>query len=586
METRQAAEGGCKAAGLSATAAASPVMPRPVRAEIGCERARRALVNAWVQRAILVAVIACVFWDGIWAGVPRSDHVVYLHHISQFDNLWDILSHSPAWNRTATDLGGDVVLYRPVLYLLLGTFYYLFRYHFVAWQIASLCLHIVVVLGLHLLLLLGRLKQTLFPLAIGLLFATAFFASELVLWNHLVGYLLFCALDVYAVYFFLRFLQSNRTAFLLVCGALSLVAEFTYEMGALVNLLFAAALLARSLSAPAADGPLAPAHRGPDLRFALMFVVSALLLPIASLLDLRARGIVFSPHLHGMSGWTMAVMVGESMFRRIGLWMGAWVAPTMYQVLAGSRALGRLSVSGLTALKLLNLAALVWLVVIAVRALGRLRHNDASKRAPEFALALSMLFVLGYSMIIAIGRFQGQGQVAVVQANIYYGYVAYLAVCVGIAAAAAVDPARATAHGPTARHIGAGTGWPPADRSTRLTRGLVPALAILAIANACGVRVLAHAYRYDYAAPRQQVIDRVQAWHRQIGERSQRYFVVGPTCHGNEPFVDFGEAQLRRGSGWRPPVTLADALWPERSADLNAARIPIPVQSVDEIRCD
>src|SRR5579864_9374420 len=88
-------------------------------------RFRGLLANPWLQRAILVAVIVWVFWDGIFAGIPRSDQVLYLHNISQFDSLWDILSHSPAWNRTVPEGGEELILYRPVLYILLGTFYYL-----------------------------------------------------------------------------------------------------------------------------------------------------------------------------------------------------------------------------------------------------------------------------------------------------------------------------------------------------------------------------------------------------------------------------------------------------------------------------
>jgi len=557
--------------------------------EIGIarEHARRLLADPWLQRALLVAVLVYVFLDGIWAGVPRSDQILYLHHISQYDSLWDILSHSPSWNRTATDLGGDVILYRPVLYLLLGTFYYLFRYNFVAWQIASLCLHIVVVLGLHLLLLQGRLRATLYPLVIALLFGTAFLGSELVLWNNVVGYLLFSVLDVYAVYFFLRFLQTDRTAFLLACGGLGLVAEFTYEMGALVNLLFAATLLARSWSARA---PKASLIRRTDGRFALMFVLTALLLPAASLFDLRVRGVAFAPHLQGVEAWGLATLVGENMARQFSFWIRAWLAPTTYQVLATPRAFARISTSGLTGLTLLNLIALVWLLVAGVRALILLRRGGASMREPGFAVASSVLFLLGYSLVISIGRTRAQVADIVVHANIYYGYVAYLAVCVGIAAAAAAArlqaPAAASAGAPQPDRARAAAGVDPTARFARLGWGLVVPLAIITFANACGVRALARAYRYDFAVPRQQVIDRVLAWQRQAGEHTPRYFAVSPACQGDDALWWFTEALLRKGSGWKPPVTLADALWPERSAPLNAARIPIPFGSVDELRCD
>jgi hypothetical protein len=551
------------------------------------ERLRHLLGEPWPQRAILVAVIVWVFWDGIFAGVARSDQILYLHHISQYDSLWDILTHSAALNRTVPTGGQDIILYRPVLYLLLGTFYYWFRYNFLAWQIAGLSLHIMVALGLHLLLVRGRLKHTLFPLAICALFATAFFGSEMVLWNHIVGYLLFCALDVYAVYFFLRFLQSDRTVFLIPCGALSVIAEFTYEAGALVNLLFAAALLARSFSAPLAGSSVAQSPRTADRWTALMFVLGALLLPLASLIDLRVRGIVLSLQSSGIGIWHIMLLACEDTLLQIAFWLSTWLAPTVYHCTGLNRTICGVSPVGLTALRLVNLIGLGLLAVGGTHALSRLRRGRALKREALLALTLSMIFLLGYSFIIAVGRSVGKGLMYVLQANIYYSYIAYLTVCVGIGCAAAVSRARGASMvgaGPDAA-VGQASSWKAATSADVSTR-LVPALAVLAIVNSCGVRELARAFRYDFAAPRQDVIDHVLAWRKQVGDRTERYFEVGPTCVGNDVLSWFDEPRLRRNSGWQPPVTLADALWPDRSAPLNAARVYISRRSVDEIRCD
>jgi len=545
------------------------------------ERLRRLLANPWVQRAILAAVIVWVFWDGIWSGVPRSDQVQYLHQVSQFDSLWDILSHSPSWNRTMPTGGDDYILYRPILYLLLGTFYYLFRYNFVAWQIAGLSLHIAVALGLHLLLIQGRLKHTLFPLMIALLFATGFFASELVLWNHIVGYVLFCVLDVYAVYFFLHYLQSDRRADLVICGALSLVAEFTYEAGAIVNLLFAATLFARSLS-------LTQSHRKIDRRSALLFLLAALLLPTVSVIDLRAKGLVFSPRLHGMEVSRMILLASEAAVLQIGFWLSTWLAPTIYHCSALGRAICGVSRSGLSILRLLNLVALALLAVAGILGSKRLRRSSVPLREPMFALVLCAIFLFGYAMIIAIGRSVPKGLAYVLQANIYYSYIANLTVCIGVAAAAVVGPARAASVNVEPDRDPASPETKPLATGRRLEVGrrVFLALTLLVIANASGVRYLARAYRYDFAASRQDVIDRLLAWRKQVGDRTQRYFVVSPTCGGNETFWWFDDIRLRRDSGWRPPVTLADALWPDWSANLNAARIHIPPESVDEISCD
>jgi hypothetical protein len=574
--------------GSKVRSTATTMLPTPaseIRIVLG--RSRRLLVEPWVQRAILVAAIVCVFWDGIWAGVARSDQIYYLHHTSQYHDLWDILSHAPSWNRITPDPHPDLILYRPVLYLLLGTFYYLFRYNFVGWQIAGLSLHIVVVLGLHLLLVQGRLQQTLFPLLIALLFGLAFFASELVLWNHIVGYVLFCALEVYAVYFFLRFLHSDRSAFLLACGLLSLIAEFTYEAGAIVNLLFATTLFGRGFFSPAKRTSLSPSRPRSDRWPALLFLLAALLLPIASLIDLRVRGFQLAPGGgDGTQTLKFLFLAAEDCILQIAFWLSTWLVPTVYHCSASGRAICALSSPSLTGLRMLNLIALALLAAGGIAGVRRLQCSGVSWRDALLVAAAPMVFLLGYSTIIAIGRSVPKGLMYALQANIYYSYIAYLTVCVAIAVATAHRrPSDASARGgadsdPAAAEASSSE----LARARQAGRWLILALAILVIANASGAHALARAYRYDYAAPRQEVIDRVLAWQRQVGDRTLRYFTIDPSCTGNETLW-LDAPLLRKDSGWRAPVKLADALWPERSADLNAARIYIRRQSVDEIRC-
>jgi hypothetical protein len=554
------------------------------------ERSRRLLADPWLQRAILVAVIVWVFWDGIWAGIPRSDQILYLHDVSQLDSLWDILSRAPSWNRTHFS-GGDEILYRPILYMLLGSFYYFFRYNFVAWQIAGLSLHVLVVLGLHLLLIQGRLKQTIFPLLIALLFGTAFLGSELVLWNHIVGYVLFCALEVYAIYFFLRYLQSDRTAFLIPCAVLALLAEFTYESGALVNLLFAATLLVRGLSAPTAGTTRSQNHNRVDRRLAPMFVLSALLLPIASLIDLQIRGFgLSSPTRTAEAAWQVIMSGGKDALLQIGFWMGGWLMPTSYRVYALDRAIYEMSTTGLTALRLLNLVALALLAVAVVLGLRRAWRSGVSKREPLLAVALCTVFLLGYSAVIAIGRTLPEGWDRVLHTGIYYSYIAYLTVCVAIALAAVAGQTRKAAAsldaGPDPNPSRPGTRPEDVALPSKVGRRFVFAFMGLAIVNICGVRELTRAFRYEYAAPRQEILDRVLAWQRQVGDRTQRYFDVSPTCRGNELIGWFRDPGFRQDLGLGASFAMVDALFSDRSARLMAGKIRIAPASVDVIHCE
>src|SRR6266851_40683 len=141
-------------------------------------------------RILLVTVILVVFWDTPWAGAPRADQVVYLHQAGKYTSVIDVLYESPSWNRTHS--AGDFVLYRPLLYLFLGLQYALFGYHFWAWQLTGLTVHIATVLLLH--SICRRRMGEPWAFLLSALFACSFLGSQLVIWNHLTAYVLFAAL--------------------------------------------------------------------------------------------------------------------------------------------------------------------------------------------------------------------------------------------------------------------------------------------------------------------------------------------------------------------------------------------------------
>jgi hypothetical protein len=281
---------------------------------------------------------------------------------------------------------------------------------------------------------------------------------------------------------------------------------------------------------------------------------------------------------------------GKDALLQIGFWMGGWLMPTNYRLVAAGRAVYEMSTAGLTALRLLNLVALALLAVAVVLGLLRAWRSGAPKREPLFAVGLCTVFLLGYSTVIAIGRTLPKSLLYVLHANIYYSYIAYLTVCVAIALAAIAGQTRQAAAsvdlGPDPNPTSPGTGPHEVARPSKVGRRFMYAFIGLAIVNICGVRELARAFRYEYAEPRQELVDRLLAWQRQVGDRTRRYFAISPTCRGNEMLWWFGDKAFRPGSDWRPPVALADALFPDRSAELNGGKTPIALTSVDEISCE
>ena len=192
-----------------------------------------------IQKLILTLCLVVAFWHGLFAGVPRSDQIIYLNGVTQFKNFWDIISHSLFWNRNIQLNLDDALLFRPVLYILLGTLYFVFKYNFILWQLTSLSLHIFVVLGLHTLLSLGKLKKSPFPFLLSLFFGTSLLGSELVLWNHIVGYLLFSLLSILTILLLISFFNTQKHHYIYLALLFAFAAEFTYESAVFINILIA-----------------------------------------------------------------------------------------------------------------------------------------------------------------------------------------------------------------------------------------------------------------------------------------------------------------------------------------------------------
>jgi hypothetical protein len=105
---------------------------------------------------------------------------------------------------------GDDALFRPIALIWLAVGNTLFSYHHVLWNLATLVLHILVTISLFNLLL--EIQPTAFALPFVSLFAVMTPALELVLWNHLGGYLLAYLFLTIALQRFVRMTVSGSTS--------------------------------------------------------------------------------------------------------------------------------------------------------------------------------------------------------------------------------------------------------------------------------------------------------------------------------------------------------------------------------------
>src|SRR5690242_18079026 len=91
---------------------------------------------------LLLLVVTAAYYPSLFQAA-RADQLGYLYGTRDKAGLFSLTLGSYSWNR---EFHGDIHFFRPVLYFLLGVERWAFTpYHFWAWQLASLLLHLAVV---------------------------------------------------------------------------------------------------------------------------------------------------------------------------------------------------------------------------------------------------------------------------------------------------------------------------------------------------------------------------------------------------------------------------------------------------------
>ena len=146
----------------------------------------------------LIALAVLIFYFPSLYFPPRADQVIYLSETSGLGQRpWDLIVGCYDHNRHRTIAPGDELLFRPLLYAMLGTEQVVLGHHFWVWQLIGLAGHLILIW--FLLRLLWHLSGGWFAFAGTWLFALSIFNYELVTWPHLSSYLLMMACMVGAI---------------------------------------------------------------------------------------------------------------------------------------------------------------------------------------------------------------------------------------------------------------------------------------------------------------------------------------------------------------------------------------------------
>ena len=520
--------------------------------------------NPWTQKSLLVVFIVAIFWHGLWGGVPRSDQLPYLYQVSQFHDLGSIILNSASWNRTQGD-PGDSILFRPLLYLQLGIFYFLFAYNFFLWQLASLVLHILVVLILYSLLIQGRLNKTVYPFLFSMLFGSSLLGSELVFWHHISGYLTFSVLFVGSVFCLVKYFSTKKEGYAWIILWSGVISEFMYEFGIVLNLLMATSLLYNWI--------LIKNRR--DLKWALIFFAVPILYPILSMLDLWSLGIfsqtnlpqnihtqwvIQSIDIHKINFFQKLSLAIWYAAKQIGFWFVGWILPTVYDV----KAVVRLFFRGFKYSDLimyLNCSAVLAIIYVICRLIKeKTVHFFKINRTAWLTALCSFIFIFAFSFVIAYGRAVPKGLEYVLNLNIHYSYIFYLAFMIGVALFTLDYDNTAKASDRAQPDSGL-----PQNRQLYLKKSIPFLFLIIIILNAHCTYQVAKSYRYQYSPPRQRVIDAVEEWLSGDGKDKNAYFRMRNGCEGNQRMGWFNTESYRNNPGWPADVNMADVLFSEKS---------------------
>ena len=140
-----------------------------------------------VYSLVVLAISLIVFFPSFFH-ITRADHTIYLTETSDIHNLPDQIRHSYSYARQRKTNQGDVILFRPLLFVLMSVEKQLFGYDFRWWQITGFALHLVVALQLlRIMRFAGGSSCAYFFI---LLFSVLTISQEMVIWHHISGYIL------------------------------------------------------------------------------------------------------------------------------------------------------------------------------------------------------------------------------------------------------------------------------------------------------------------------------------------------------------------------------------------------------------
>ena len=349
---------------------------------------------------VLGALAAAIYWPAM-NRVFVADQLWYFAEVGGHDSLALGLRHVD-YAISRVYWKGDDLLFRPILFTWLAVANRLFSYHHVWWNLANLAIHVSVAVALLRLLL--AIQPSVLALPAAVLFLVLEPPMELVLWNHLGGYLIACLFLAIGLRSFVRVTDGSAMSYPGYALAFTLAA-LSYE--AMVPIAAAGALIL-ILSRRGASRP------GGKALLLLPVVVFSVLYAFHAL---HAERLGYVDRADGRAPFDIANAGSmlRGIWRMLETWIRQLLMPSALRLRAApfERFVEAYDDSWTDPLQLGNTAVVAAGLVLLWRtaSLARLRQV-----APLVVLLVTG--ILAYTFIIAFGRSADE-----VAAITYYSYV-------------------------------------------------------------------------------------------------------------------------------------------------------------------
>jgi hypothetical protein len=381
-----------------------------------------------MRHAIAIAALCLAVWLLYAPATNRvfaADQIWYFAELDGQTSLGAGLRHYD-YAASRRYWKGDDALFRPLLFVWLAVANSAFGPRHVAWNVATVAIHMAVVAALYWLLL--TLQPSPLAFAVALLFAVMKPAADLVLWNHLGGYLLGWMFLLIGLRAFVAIVRATDRAphaaviaFVLAFGAAALLHESMVP----VSLVAAAAIVVRARRSKRQLSPaIAAILFTPALAYASLYVWRLGRVARLTYVDSGGSADAFGAwRLLAAIPRTLGTLVDWTI--KVGLPSAIHFDGETY-----SRLSMRFEPSVASAIQWANLI----LAMAAIGVLTLCASRDRWRRHAALFVVLATTVTV-YAGIIALGRTRAE--------TLSVGYYLYLFSLIGLVfASAAADPSR------------------------------------------------------------------------------------------------------------------------------------------------